>query len=298
MVISAANTWGISGSGFLWIYGGLCALSTLGLWAWRRDLLAPQGAAPSHRPPGTYELAILNRGPELAVTAAAARLRDAHVLEPGQRRHTLQVSGKPSRGADRLEREVFEAVVRRPGITIRRLRRDVSAGPAATALTRRVVDDGLLLNHWSSRWVNTMWVWVLPLLGLGIARLVAGLGNHKPIGYLFGLLCFVVLLGAWLVMGRQRTTKAGAERLDSARRRERGWRDAPAKASSSRVVALFGGSALWAIDPAFASACSAPRERAAGWVGTYTGMGGSGCGGGGSYGGGGCGGAGGGGCGG
>ncbi|MDQ6778374.1 MAG: TIGR04222 domain-containing membrane protein [Actinomycetota bacterium] len=294
MVISAANTWGISGSGFLEIYGGLCALWALALWAWRKDLIAPEGAMAPKRNLGTYELAVLNGGPELAVMAAAARLRAAHVLEPGKERHTLQIKASPSRGADRLEREVFEAVVRQPGIAIKQLRREIGAGPEATAVTRRLVEEGLLLDTWSFRWVKTMWIWVLPLLGLGIARIIAGLHNHKPVGYLFGLICVAVVIGAWLVMGRQRTTQTGAAELRGERVRARNWRAAPAKASPSRVVALFGGSALWAIDPAFASACSAPRERAAGWVGTYAGMGtyggcgggGGGCGGGGGGGGG------------
>jgi uncharacterized protein (TIGR04222 family) len=295
MVISAANTWGISGPGFLWIYGSLGVVWALALWAWRRHLLSPARAAPPTRKLETYELAILNGGPELAVMAAAAKLRAAHVLEPGDQRHTLQVKGRPKRGADRLEYEVFAAVLRQPGIAIRQLRREISAGPEVMALRRRLVEERLLLDARSTRLLRTLWIWVLPLLGLGIARIDAGVNNHKPTGDLLALVFVVLAYAGWLGISRQRGTTAGAAELSDERRHAQNWRAAPARASSSRVVALFGGSALWAIDPAFASACSAPRERAAGWVGTYTGMGyggfggGGGCGGGGG-GGGGCGG--------
>jgi uncharacterized protein (TIGR04222 family) len=293
VVVTASDTWGISGISFLWIYG-LLGVGCIGLvWLGRRRLLeAPRRSHPQSAGLGPYELAVLNGGPTLAVTAAASRLRSAAALEPGEWRHTLQVSGSLSANADPLEREVFEAVHREPGIAIRQLRAAVVAGPAAAALTRRLTAEGLLLDPRRARLLRWIWLSLLPLLGFGIARLVAGTENNKPIGYLAVMLCWLLIAIGLFATRHPRATNDGVAALEAQRSTRATWRLAPADIPSSLAVALFGGAALWLIDPAFAAAWSVPRERAAAYISNYAGgYGYGGCGGGG--GGGGCGGCGG-----
>jgi hypothetical protein len=131
MVALAANTWGISGPHFLLLYGAVCAVWAGGLWLLRRHLLGPSGTV-ERQEPDVYELAVLNDGPELAITAAAARLSAAGVIEPDDQRHTLRVSGSLPADANPLEREVFEAVYRLPGIT----NPPTSIGPKTGHLTK------------------------------------------------------------------------------------------------------------------------------------------------------------------
>jgi len=285
--VVGANTWGISGSHFLLLYGSLSVAWGLVLWLLRWYLL--RGTDTGGDDLSAYELAMLNGGAGLAVTAAAARLHSFDVLEPGAELRTLRASGQLGSDPDPLDREVFEAVYRQPGIPIRKLRAQLAAGEAARDLVRGLVNDGLMLRPRAVRQLRLLWVWGTPVLALGVARLIAGIHNHKPIGYLAVMVCWVAVGIGWLALRRDRATSAGLRELKEQRKAERYWRAAPAEIAPSLAVALFGGAALWAIDPAFAAAWSVPREKAAGWIGTYAGYGGGGCGGGGG-GGGGCGG--------
>ena len=296
MLHIAADTWGIRSQTFLWLYGGLCVLWGVGVMAWRSRILGRGGK--SKWRPADYELALLSGGPQLAVTAAAARLRADEALEPGDRRHTLRTNRQAPERQDKLEREVLAAAARSPHTTFRRLRAEVARGPAIRGMSAHLVKEGLLLS--SARRTQLRWLWtsMVPLLALGVARLIAGLNHHKPVTYLLfiilALVAFPLILG-----GRRRwTTAAGEELVESRRLSQRNWRANPGQITPALAVALFGGGALWALDPAFAAAMAMPRGSVAGWAsgsGGYYG-GGGGCGSGGC-GGGGCGGGGGGGCG-
>jgi uncharacterized protein (TIGR04222 family) len=233
---------------------------------------------------------MLNGGRQLAITVAAARMRADGVLEPGEGRHTLRVCGSIGRHADALDRETFDAVSERGGVSIGELRRRVAAGPAIASIETRLVDDGVLLDVRARTVARRLWLVVVPLLALGSARLVAGLENHKPIGDLTVILCVEVVGIGSLWFQRPYATQAGRRLLDRQRARQAGWRVNPSRVPAALAVALFGTGALWMIDPTFAAACAVPREKAGVSLGNYTGRVGGGCGGGG----GGCGGGGGG----
>ncbi|MDQ6804192.1 MAG: TIGR04222 domain-containing membrane protein [Actinomycetota bacterium] len=211
MFWSAAATWGIGGIEFLVVYAGICAACFVGIWAWRQRLIGTGHLTEKLRL-DECELAMLNGGSRLAVTAAAVRLRETGVLAP--------------------------------------------------------------------------------VLGLGVARLVAGLSNHKPIGDLTALLCLVVIVTVMAARDRHSATRVGQAVLGNERAKRRKWRSA-GDIRPSVAVALFGRGVLWRVDPAFAAAWRVTRpglgsrgdaylpERAAGWVdGGFMG-GGSGDGGGG-----------------
>jgi uncharacterized protein (TIGR04222 family) len=302
MLHIAADTWGIKSQTFLWLYGGLCVVWGVALVWWRSNILGRDSR--SKWRPADYELALLSGGPELAVTAAAARLRADGALEPGDRRHTLRANLDAPARQDTLEREVLAAATGSPHITFRRLRAEVARGPAVNGMAAHLIKEGLLLSAAQRAQLRWLWASSLPLLALGVARLVAGVNNHKPVTYLVFII-LAVFAFPLIVGGRRRwTTNRGERLLELRRLSQRGWRAKPEQITPALAVALFGGGALWALDPAFAAAMAMPRGTVAGWAsgsGTYygsgcgsAGAGGGGCGGGGC-GGGGCGGGGGGG---
>jgi uncharacterized protein (TIGR04222 family) len=291
MLVEGSDTWGISGATFLWMYGSLCVLCFAAVWLSRRRLLRSPSVT-ARQELGEYELAVLNGGSELAATAAAAKLQAAGAVKAGSRRGTLQVSGTLQVGANELEREAFDAVSRVPEISMGELRNQIAAGRAARGLIDRLIRIGLLVDPRRARVLRRLTLPGLALLALGIARIVAGVANYKPTGYLIGLVIAVAVLNAILAFMGRRMTTAGRDILRERRSQHENWRAAPADIAPGLAVALFGGGALWTIDPACATALCVARESGSG--GTYAGVfvsgGGGGCGGGGGGGGGGCGG--------
>jgi uncharacterized membrane protein YgcG len=140
-----------------------------------------------------------------------------------------------------------------------------------------------------------MGLWFAPLLALGVARVVAGTANGRPVGFLVLFLLVTVAVAAALALRAPDATEQGRRTLE---RRLRAEHPRPRRGASpaelSMGTALFGAGALWAADIDIATMLRVPREH-----GTFAGGGGGGGdggagGGGGGGGGGGCGGGGGG----
>jgi uncharacterized protein (TIGR04222 family) len=300
-----ATTWGISSALFLEVYAGLCLVAAIAAAMARRD---PPGDRVGRNDPlpelGPYKLAMLSGGPQLAITAAAAKLHDDGLLRHGADDSTLEVSGALPAGADRLERAVFETVRHEPGITARALRAEVAGGEDVRWLSEDLTRAGLL-DEARSR--PLVWVWLAGglLLVLGGARIAAGLANDAAVGGLVGIVAVVAWGTVRLGARRMPATKRGREILKRHRSARSELRRSPASGETAMAAALFGGGALWLAEPAFASALDVPREAAGrnGWNAgsggcSSGGCGGASCGSGGSDGGGGgCGGGGCGGCG-
>ena len=226
---------------------------------------------------------MLSGGRELAVTAAAASLCASGALAPGAQRGTLAVVGSLPVSATPLEWELFDTVRRHRGITNRELKRRVAAGPEARALARGLVQGRLLVNPKLSKLLP---VFLVPLLGLGIARLVAGIQNHKPIGYLLVLLLMLAALTWKLTELRHQPTRAGEAVLRARRERAGNAQAAAVEATPALAVALFGALVLWTLDPAIASGWVPPPARTGfGGGGGFSGGGFGGGGGGGGCGG-------------
>jgi uncharacterized protein (TIGR04222 family) len=289
-------TWGISGQTFLWLYVAAFLVTACGVWTRRKSLLnALDGSLPSGGA-DVYDLAMLNGGPRLAITIAVAKLHrlGAFVTGPGKK---LRVASRPKSGVEdvaELDHEVYDAVERSPGTTARKLERDLADGQAVRRLASRLTDTGLLLDDATRAQVNALWLWFVPVIVLGLARVAAGIQNERPVTILVIGLCAIVFVTLKVAMSRPRATARGQELLDSQRAGRKTLGHTPSGAEIPLAVALFGAGALWAADPGLASTLSIPRERAA-WAGG--GNGGGGCGAGGGFGGGGGCGGGGGGCG-
>jgi uncharacterized protein (TIGR04222 family) len=281
-------TWGISGPSFLWLYIGLSLVAAIAIWLLRRWLLNTGEGTPAPVRLDVYELAMLNGGPQLAITTAAAKLHNEGALASGASAKTVVAATRPAHGSD-LEHEVYGAVERTNGMSGRVLRRQLEDCATIRAMSARLVDAGLLLDESRRSIVNALWLLYVPVVALGAARAVAGVQNDRPVLYIVIATAVVAWGMARFALKRVRATARGQERLDSERGGRTSIAHTPVGAEIPLAVALFGTGVLWAAEPAIASAWAVPREHAWANAGGSSGGGGSSCGGGGC-GGGGCGG--------
>jgi uncharacterized membrane protein YgcG len=129
-------------------------------------------------------------------------------------------------------------------------------------------------------------LWFLPLLGLGVARVVAGRANGRPVGFLVALLVVTVVVAAVLVVRVPNATELGRRTLQRLRAEQPRPAAGASPAKLTLGTALFGAAVLWAADTDTALLLRVPREHGVfGDVGGGSfggdGGGGGGCGGGG-----------------
>jgi uncharacterized protein (TIGR04222 family) len=294
---SIATTWGISGTQFLWFYGGLCAV--VGAAIWRRRYRALDARTRSKDPTpnlGIYKVAMLNGGAQLAISTALTKLYRDGVMRAGVEPGTHVIDGELPADRDRLERAVFEAVRHDPGISTEALRAELAASEPIQWLTSELTEVGLLVEEGTRRRLRWLGLGAALVALLGIARVIAAIQAGGPIGYVAILAGGAIFTTVWLVRQPTYATARGREIVRAERETHDDVRRVPNAGESVMAVALFGGAALWLADPAIASAIDVPREDSAGWRRTTSGAGcsagGGGCGGIGG-GGGGCGGGGG-----
>ncbi|HEX8158999.1 MAG TPA: TIGR04222 domain-containing membrane protein [Solirubrobacteraceae bacterium] len=126
-------TWGISGPDFLWFYAGLCAAVAAGIaCAWWLACGAAGDGTATTRELDMFELALLNGGPELAVTTAVTKMLHDGVLRQGADGSLVTVL-QPGIGACRIEREIFDAVSRSQAIDIVALQHAMAANDGCWA---------------------------------------------------------------------------------------------------------------------------------------------------------------------
>ncbi|RAY13101.1 TIGR04222 domain-containing membrane protein [Actinomadura craniellae] len=298
------DTWGISGPAFIAGFAAAGAVLFVVTLALRFLLRRGRSASRELHP---YEIAYLIGGASRATAAALAGLRLMGLIASPARGRVALAPAAPAVRAplDNPLDDALVAALRRKGSA------RVNTVPAVPEV-RQVLDglaaglerDGYALG---SRERSALRWTVLPLLTLfaiGVARLVAGLSNDRPVLFLvIALVVLAVVVLGLLLAPTPRASGAGRRALRDARRRGESLNPAmsPAWATygpsgAALGVALYGGLALSSIDPDFATQAEIQRNLAVGDSGgssSYYGGGTSSCGGGG----GGCGGGGGGGCG-
>jgi uncharacterized protein (TIGR04222 family) len=300
-----ASTWGISGPSFLRIYLAVSAVVLIGTLLYRRQLFGGRATPPARLSP--QAVAYLNGGAKLAIYACLGGLRTAGAIGVQADRRLRQTGPLPA-GATALDQAVYNAVGGR--VRARELAGHEWVKTAIGTLREELERDGLVATAERRRAYRGCLLLMVGLVALGVARLVAGIANDKPVGYLALALIFMVLATVVLFLHTARRTTAGETALLRLRADHRylapaqrpSWRTYGA-ADAGMGIALFGTAALWAADPAFAAASEVQRQYAsasgsgsAGYYaagagsGGYDGGGGSSCGGGGGCGGGGCGG--------
>ncbi len=301
LLAAPGDTWGIAGPTFLTGYlvaaAALLILATLH----RRALLGGAPDALAARM-GPQQAAYLNGGPRLALYSSLAGLRGAGVIGSGGTTGRLVTTGPKPLGLTPLDNAVYDAAHRHTST------REVGADPAVRGALERL-RSGLEEAGWAvpdaRRTGVRMWgLAALFLVGVGLVRFFDGLGNGRPVGYLVVALLAMAGVAVYLLVRVPVPTRAGraAVRRLRAEQAHLAPANSPALATygaagAAMGVALFGGAALWAMDPAFAAEAEIQRQAAgSGYAGSSTGCGGgssgggSSCGGGGGCGGGGCGG--------
>lgn len=304
-MIPSGDTWGISGPVFLLVYILLAAAVAVIVRRTRRALADVPTTRPvdrlAERP---YDVAYLNGGTDLALCAALSAMHRSETITSAGR-GTVVAAQRPDPRADELERAVHHAAV----VPVPR-RQLAVAGAVASALHRiesRLVDAGLLLTVERRCRIRRASGWVFALAALGVARIVDGVANDRPVGFLVALVLATVVVGVVLSRSAPRRTRAGDGALHRLADEHHALSPATGPdwavygpAGAALAVGVFGVGALWAADPAFAGELALQRAAAGSGAATYSGgdsggdsgggSSGSSCGGGGGCGGGGCGG--------
>jgi uncharacterized protein (TIGR04222 family) len=287
------DTWGIPGPTFLLYYfGAMVAVAVLA--AVHRKILfrGPRDARVDQL--GPQQLAYLNGGERLALYSALGGLRAAGAIGSGPGRTLVQTGPLPA-GITPLDHAIYNAAGR--GIRARDVRSDQWVATALAQLRDGLEANGLAISASTLREAR-LWVFGgIAILLVGVARLVTGLGNDKPVLFLLPLLFFAAVLTVSLIIRSRFATDVAVRGMRDLRRANLHLspRQSPAYATygaggAAMGVALFGAASLWSLDPSFAAEAEIQRTAATGGGSGSSCSGGSSCGGGGGCGGGGCGG--------
>ncbi|WP_434740887.1 TIGR04222 domain-containing membrane protein [Micromonospora sp. SH-82] len=297
VLAAPGDTWGIPGPVFLGIYLSAVVVTIVCSVIHRHFLLDGRWGV-FNQPLDAQQLAYLNGGEKLVLWTALTGLRAGGTVDVTPDRR-LRAVGDPPAGLTPVDRAVFDAAQRRS--SARLLGREVPVIDALERLRTGLQERGLILTP-AQRHRLRLGAYVLVALALvGLVRLVAGLANDRPVGYLFLCIPFAVVAAIVLIRAPRQTRAAKAMlRVQRQKHRHLSPDSAPAYATygsggAAMGVALYGTAALWAFDPTFAEQAEIQREGAASGAASSGGGGGdagSSCSGGG--GGGGCGGGGGG----
>lgn len=263
---AAGDTWGISGPTFLWVFSLLGVVFAAGTLVHRQRVLR----GPAHVRPNAItgqEAAYLNGGPRLAVYASLGALRTAGAIGVSDDGVLAQTGALPA-GSTPLDVAVYHAADRR--IRPRALLADRWVGDAVGSLRADLERSGLALPAEARRSARSGALVLLALLAFGVARLVAGVSNKRPVAFLAILLIVLSLVILVLLVKVPHRTAAADFVLTSLRLKHSEL--APIKqpawstygpAGAAMGVALFGTAALWTADPAFAAAADVQRQFAA-----------------------------------
>ncbi len=305
---ASGDTWGISGPAFLTFFllsaGGLLVLGTI-----HRATVFGGSRDAATRPLGAQQAAYLHGGSRLALYASLAALRATGAIGSDPADRTLVQTGPMPAGSTPLDTAVYNAAARKP--KTRDLGQDSWVKNALEQLRAGIESSGLALSSTQRGNVRVWGFAALLLLAVAVFRLIAGLANDKPVGFLLLAMVPVAIMAFVQLLRVPNATRAGR----SALRRTRAGQAhlAPAMSPSYATygrndaamgVALYGTASLWAMDPAFATEAEIQRAAAgsgydgssfssggdSGGSSSSCGGGGSSCGGGGGCGGGGCGG--------
>jgi uncharacterized protein (TIGR04222 family) len=282
----APGTWGISDPTFLLAYLVIAAA----VWvagARSRRALAETGAdrAGGDLAAHPHDVAHLNGGPELAVYSALARMHVAGTITTAGR-GSVQAAGRPEPGTDALERAIHLTAA--GPVPRHRLQFHRPVGTALRDTEARLLATGLLLPTEQRRRIRAVGWWMVAVAGLGLVRLLAGIAEARPVGFLVVALVGATAVGAVQLARAPRRSRSGDELLDRLRREHHALDPAMrpdwavyGPAGAALGVGVFGMGALWTADPAFADELAAQKVVAAQHgVGGAAGWSGSSCGGG------------------
>jgi uncharacterized protein (TIGR04222 family) len=186
--------WGLSGPQFLVVYAvgfGVVVLITAVVWQFMRGL-------PSRRPVRQldhYEIAFLAGGKQRVAEVVIAELIDRGALRVDGRGRLYLAD--PSALSGPFVTSL--GIIPPDGVTTHTARNRVSGAPGIKQIAVRLRADGLIIpagRLMAMRWLVA--VLMLALLATGIARMIEGHANHRPINDLGAEFVGSILLGLWL----------------------------------------------------------------------------------------------------
>ena len=261
------DTWGIASAEFLRWYL-LAAVLAVAATLVSNRLAAHRSvpASPTGRVLTPPEIGVLTSDAQ-AVMASLAILRGAEVIDSrGSRRRIL--TDTEHMQLDWFTRTVLERLGGGKSPLVRS-RLVANMSDSCAQLRSTLVDEGLM--HGAAE--RSMPVRAFPILfvtAVGIARIVAGVANGKPVGFLVAIVVLLLVALPFVIRRRRLTTLGDAElrRLRaendylSPRSRPSFTAYGPSRAGMS--AALFGAGALLMLDPAMAGALNYGSAHAGG----------------------------------
>ncbi len=268
---------------FIPLYVALVASAgVLALWRYQRLRRAPlrQRADDGLN---TIDIAYLAGGAERAFDVVTARHLTSGSLDYDGRRDRLFVRANPA-DLPHADSRVLAAIAGSP----RRADQVAAAAPVFAATEMFLRERGLVTLPPRDIWQRTLPAWpLLPIAGLGIARLAHGMGVGRPVEHLVALLFATAGLAAYVVWRWPHRTTGGDEALERFRAVHARLMRAPQIEELTLAVALVGVGALahtpWAAyakaaTAAGASSCSGGGDGGDGGDGGGCGGCGGGCG--------------------
>lgn len=257
MTPSPADTWGIPGPTFLTLYLILAALAAgAGFVLRARVIRGPDVSGHLPQPLTLTETAMLFDD-QRPVLTGLAQLRGHQLIDS---------AGKQSRGASQAEKDTLDPLARTLLVDLRKLDRPrmhklaASSRVMVMSLRDNMVKRGYLIGPQQRKRLLLAAVPLFLTFDLGVVRLIAGLSTRHPVGFLI-LALVAVGVCLWLVVRPVRLTRLGRATVADAVRRNSHLRPANSPAysaygpdSAALATALFGGMALWSLDPDLAHA--------------------------------------------
>nr|WP_221381765.1 TIGR04222 domain-containing membrane protein [Actinoplanes polyasparticus] len=261
------DTWGISGPTFLTYFIGATIAIVIIAAVHRKTLFRGDRSARVDNL-GPQQVAYLNGGDRLAIYSSMGGLRAANALGTGPGRTLIRTGPLPS-GVTPLDSAIYNAAGN--GVRTRDLPNDQWVASAIEQLRDHLERSGLAVSAGKMREARLWVLGGLALVLIGIARIVAGLGNDRPVGFLVVATIAAFVLTLTMLRTRRWATDAAHRGMRDLRSRHTHLApvNSPSYATygatgAAMGVALYGGAALYSMDPAFAAEAEVQRIAATG----------------------------------
>lgn len=212
--------WGLSGPQFLGVYAAAIAAVIIIVLLFRRAMRTVPGAIPA-RELSPYEVGYLSGGPRRAAEVIIAELAGTGALRVDSRGRVSE-AGRSIPGtrsgqfADSFDR-VWPHGLPPGGERTARARDKLSADPRVTGIGAGLRAQSLLISPARLAWLRIVTgAATAVLLIAGIARIIEGAVNHRPVSYLVMLVIAAGLVGIALLRaacGARQPTSLGARYL-------------------------------------------------------------------------------------
>jgi uncharacterized protein (TIGR04222 family) len=200
--LESSEPWGLSGPQFLGLYAALLVgCIVIAFWAaWSARRSPSDGYPYPPRDLDVYEAAYLSAGPIRVAQTAAFSLLAADRIR-GSRSGSMTTVVQDGRGSaqDPVAGVVLELLARREPTRLKPVVSEAARHPLIAEVGQRLHHDGLVSGKRAVLIERSALLPIAALLCVGLARLVEGLGNDRPVGFLLLLLVATVGLGVVVV---------------------------------------------------------------------------------------------------